>query len=138
MDPLTIATAALGFAGLCASAVKVVRNTISRVQDIPATLSHLERNIELMTTLLSEVERVLRTDKETLTDTSLEERLVRALDGCHTTLKRLLPGLEELKNTQHWSRRVGILLKENIVIQMVANLEQEKGNLQLIIGTLNL
>jgi hypothetical protein len=138
MDPLTITTAALGFAAICTRTVKLIKDTVSRVQDLPQTLSNLERSIDLMTTLLSVVEIALKTDHGTLTDKSLEERLIAPLDGCRKALERLLPGLEDLGRTQRWTRKIGVLWKENPVAQMVADLDQERRHLRLIVDILNM
>ena len=137
MDPLSITAAALGFAGVCTCILRNIKDTISRLQDVPQSLSNLERGIGLTVAVLSEVDRMLRANRDMSTPIPQEQRIVYFLDGCQHTLQGLQLELEGMIGLESWISKAAVMWREDEISRMLVSLEQEKQSLNIIVGILN-
>jgi len=141
MDPLSITAAAVGFATACVSLTRAIKDAFSRLKDAPRTLIDLERGIAFVSTMLPELEEMLRANPCGILfgmPRWRENQIAVMLDGCQETLRRLRLDLEDVVKSDIWSMRASAFWNEENIGRMIRDLEAEKRNLHLIISILNM
>ncbi|KAK0652815.1 hypothetical protein B0T16DRAFT_406855 [Cercophora newfieldiana] len=136
MEPISIITGAIAFASSCVYTLRDIKDTISKLEEVPQTLSTLERKIALLSKVLSRLEGMIR-DEQDSTAFLQDDVVIMVLEGCHDTLERLHLQLQRLwplggSKLGKVAKGIMTLWKEGDIAQMVLNVEREQSSLQFV------
>jgi hypothetical protein len=140
MEPISIITGAIAFASSCVYTLRDINDAISKAEELPQTLSTLERKIALLSKVLFRLEGMMRDEQDPLGFLQ-DEVVVMVLQGCqdtlerlHFQLKRLLPLGGQWHGNKFGKLSKGMMAfwKEGDIAQMVLSIEREQSSLQFI------
>lgn len=129
-------TGAIAFASSCAYTLRDIKNTLSKLEEVPQTLWTLERKIALLSKVLSRLEGMVREEQDS-TAFLQEDVVIIVLEGCHDTLERIHHQLQRLwplggRKLGKMAKGIMAFWKEGDIAQMVQNVEHEQSSLQFV------
>jgi len=141
MEPVSVLTGVIPVAWSCILTLRDVKDTLAKTQEVPQTLSCLERQIELLFHVLTRLEEISRTGHRAST---LHSKIIlTTLQGCHGTLEQLHVQLQKLKplsgnKVGRWAKNIAAFWKEGEISRMMDSVAHEQRQIQLLMGFMSL
>lgn len=142
MEPLSIISGALSVAFTCACALRDLKDAIAKTEEVPQVLSDLDRQMEMLSTVLSCLDERIRADNMHAASTGIfqDHVLIRALEGCHGTLQRLQARLQKYQHLRghvfgKLVKGLSAFWKENEIKAMAESVKKEQDHLQFVMIT---
>jgi hypothetical protein len=138
MDPLSITISVITLTTKCTATAIDIYNAYQCLCAAPDTISDLIEGTAVVRGSLRQIEKVLKSNPDSLSKSELSETFDIAVKGCRATLVCLEEEFGNLTGRSDWKAKVKIVWKEPKMRSLLNRLERKKSSLSILLHCLHM